>query len=55
LVLSGQVVSEENIFKVIVYGRTTDAKWWQRLTWFFGSGELKKTKGCILFPIRGKI
>jgi hypothetical protein len=26
LVLSGQVVSEENIFKVIVYGRTTDAK-----------------------------
>jgi hypothetical protein len=26
LVLSGQVVSEENILKVIVYGRTTDVK-----------------------------
>jgi hypothetical protein len=25
-----------------VNGRTTDAKWWQYLTWPFGSGELKK-------------
>jgi hypothetical protein len=24
-----------------VNGRTTDAKWWQYLTWPFGSGELK--------------
>jgi hypothetical protein len=23
-------------------GRTTDAKWWQYLTWPFGSGELKR-------------
>ena len=41
LVLSDQVVSEERI----VYGRTTDAKWWQRLTWPFGSGELNKKRG----------
>jgi hypothetical protein len=34
----------------------TDAKWWQRLTWSFGSGEIKKKKrGCILFPIHVKI
>jgi hypothetical protein len=25
-----------------VNGRTKDAKWWQYLTWPFGSGELKK-------------
>jgi hypothetical protein len=25
-----------------VNGRTTVAKWWQYLTWPFGSGELKK-------------
>ena len=29
-------------FLVIVDGRTTDAKWWQKLTWPFGLGELKK-------------
>ena len=53
LVLSGQVVSEENIFSnCTVYGRTTDAKWWQRLTWPFGSGELRKKKGMhiISYP-----
>jgi hypothetical protein len=27
-----------------VNGRTTDAKWWQYLTWPFVSGELKKYK-----------
>ena len=27
-----------------VIGRTTDAKWWQYLTWPFGSGELKRKK-----------
>jgi hypothetical protein len=27
-----------------VIGRTTDAKWWQYLTWSFGSGELKRKK-----------
>jgi hypothetical protein len=33
LVLIGPVVSEEKIFEWKVYdGRTTDAKWWQKLT-----------------------
>jgi hypothetical protein len=42
LVLSGQVVSEENIL-VIVYGRTTDAKGWQRIRW------AKKKGGAYYF------
>jgi hypothetical protein len=35
-------------------GRTTDAKWWQYLTWPFGSGELKnqpiRNKNCLWWP-----
>jgi hypothetical protein len=48
LVLSGQVVLGENIL-VIVYGRTTDVKWWQRLTWPFGSGWAKRKGGPYYF------
>ena len=35
-------------------GRTTDAKWWQYLTWPFGSGELKmrsRSRGMCLTDI----
>jgi hypothetical protein len=46
---------QRRICLVIVYRRTTDAKWWQRLTRSFGSGELKQNGGCILFPLHGKI
>jgi hypothetical protein len=48
LVSSGQVVSEENIVSDCIR-RTTHAKWWQRLTWPFGSGELKKKGGAYYF------
>ena len=45
--LIGPVVSKEKIFvKVNDNGRrrrrTTDAKWWEKLTWPFGPGELKR-------------
>ena len=30
--------------------RTTDAKWWQYLTWPFGSGELKKWWQLNIWP-----
>ena len=33
-------------------GRTTDASWWQKLTWPFGSGELESKK---FIPIQGNI
>jgi hypothetical protein len=36
-------------FLVIVDGWTTDAKWWQKLTWPFGSGELKGGGGAYYF------
>ena len=56
LVSSGQVVSEENIYSNCV--RTDDRRKVMtkaHMTLWVGSGELKKKKGCILFPIRGKI
>ena len=52
LVSSGQVVSEENIFSNCV--RTDDRRKVMTKAHMTLSGELKK-RGCILFPIRGKI
>jgi hypothetical protein len=49
LVSSGQMVSEENISSNCV--RTDDRR---KVMTKAGSGGLKK-RGCILFPIRGKI
>jgi hypothetical protein len=43
---SVQLFQRSRLKYVKVNGRTTDAKWWQYLTWPFGSGELKK-----LFPV----
>ena len=34
-------------------GWTTDAKWWQYLTWPFGSGELKNDEKRAITPRRG--
>ena len=43
--LISPVVSEEKIFVKVNDGRRrrrmTDAKWWEKLTWPFGPGELK--------------
>jgi hypothetical protein len=36
------LVSDWLMLKKSSHGRTTDAKWWQYLTWPFGSGELKR-------------
>jgi hypothetical protein len=38
-----------------VDGRTTDAKWWQYLTWPFGSGELKNDEKRAITPRRVKL
>ena len=35
-----------------VNGRMTDAKWWQYLTWPFGSGELKNDEKRAITPRR---
>jgi hypothetical protein len=41
--LAGSIYVRSSIKQIWkVNGRTTDAKWWQYLTWPFGSGELKK-------------
>jgi hypothetical protein len=50
LVPFGPVVSEELIKIWKVNGRTTDVKWWQYLTWPFGSGELKRGGGIWQSP-----
>jgi hypothetical protein len=40
--LSGFREEDENMKSLQTRTTTTDAKWWQKLTWPFGSGELKR-------------
>jgi hypothetical protein len=39
---SGFREEDENMKSLQTRTTTTDAKWWQKLTWPFGSGELKR-------------
>jgi DNA-binding response OmpR family regulator len=40
--LSAKFGSIWSKYEKLTDGRRTDAKWWQYLTWPFGSGELKR-------------
>ena len=39
---SGFREEDENMKSLQTQTTTTDAKWWQKLTWTFGPGELKR-------------